>query len=125
MTSQVLDELLRIERAGWDSLCESTGADFYGELMLPEAVMVLANGMVMDRNTVVAALAESPPWRAYELSGVHVIVLDDDNAVLVYTGTAYRDEEEPAFVGAMSSVYHRVDGDWKLALYQQTRKPDQ
>lgn len=124
MTSSVLDELLHIERAGWDSLCESTGADFYGGLMLPDAVMVLANGMVMDRNTVVAALAESPPWRAYELSGVHVIVLDDDNAVLVYTGTAYRDEEEPAFVGAMSSVYHRVDGVWKLALYQQTRKPD-
>ncbi len=106
-------------------MCESTGADFYGELMLPEAVMVLANGMEMDRNTVVAALAESPPWRAYELSGVHVIVLDDDNAVLVYTGTAYRDGQEPAFVGAMSSVYHRVEGAWKLALYQQTRKPDQ
>jgi hypothetical protein len=124
VTSSVLDELLHIERAGWDSLCESTGADFYGGLMLPDAVMVLANGMVMDRNTVVAALAESPPWRAYELSGVHVIVLDDDNAVLVYTGTAYRDGQEPAFVGAMSSVYHRVDGVWKLALYQQTRKPD-
>ncbi|BBX89476.1 nuclear transport factor 2 family protein [Mycolicibacterium boenickei] len=124
MTSPVLDELLHIERAGWDSLCESTGADFYGELMLPEAVMVLANGMVMDRNTVVSALAQSPPWRAYEISGVRLIVLDDDNAALVYTGTAYRDEEEPAFVGAMSSVYNRVDGVWKLALYQQTRKPD-
>lgn len=124
MTSPVLDELLHIERAGWDSLCESTGADFYGEVMLPDAVMVLANGMVMDRNTVVSALAQSPPWRAYEISGVRLIALDDDNAALVYTGTAYRDEEEPAFVGAMSSVYHRVDGVWKLALYQQTRKPD-
>ncbi len=124
MTSPVLDELLHIERAGWDSLCESTGADFYGELMLPEAVMVLANGMVMDRNTVVSALVQSPPWRAYEISGVRLIVLDEDNAALVYTGTAYRDEEEPAFVGAMSSVYNRVDGVWKLALYQQTRKPD-
>ncbi|MBX8690594.1 DUF4440 domain-containing protein [Mycobacterium vulneris] len=124
MTSPVLDELLHIERAGWDSLCESTGADFYGELMLPDAVMVLANGMVMDRNTVVSALAQSPPWRAYEISGVRLIVLDDDNAALVYTATAYRDEEEPAFVGAMSSVYNRVDGVWKLALYQQTRKPD-
>ncbi|OLP03277.1 DUF4440 domain-containing protein [Mycolicibacterium porcinum] len=124
MTSPVLDELLHIERAGWDSLCESTGADFYGEVMLPDAVMVLANGMVMDRNTVVSALAQSPPWRAYEISGVRLIALDDDNAALVYTGTAYRDEQEPAFVGAMSSVYHRVDGVWKLALYQQTRKPD-
>ncbi|MFV8048440.1 nuclear transport factor 2 family protein [Mycobacterium sp. 48b] len=125
VTSPVLDELLHIERAGWDSLCESTGADFYGELMLPDAVMVLANGMVMDRNTVVSALGEAPPWRAYEISGVRLIALDDDNAALVYTGTAYRDGDEPAFVGAMSSVYHRVDGVWKLTLYQQTRKPDQ
>lgn len=124
MASPVLDELLQIERAGWDSLCESTGADFYGELMLPEAVMVLANGMVMDRNTVVSALAQSPPWRAYEISGVHLIVVDDDNAVLVYTGTAYRDGDGPAFVGAMSSVYHRTAGVWKLALYQQTRKAE-
>lgn len=125
MTSSVLDELLHIERAGWDSLCESTGADFYGELMLPEAVMVLANGMVMDRNTVVSALAQSPPWRAYEISGVRLIAVDDDNAILVYVGTAYRDGDEPAFVGAMSSVYHRIEGVWRLALYQQTRKADQ
>ncbi len=125
VTSPVLDELLHIERAGWDSLCESSGADFYGELMLPDAVMVLANGMVMDRNTVVSALAQSPPWRAYEISGVRLIALDHDNAALVYTGTAYRDGDEPAFVGAMSSVYHRVDGVWKLTLYRQTRKPDQ
>lgn len=124
VTSPLLDELLHIERAGWDSLCESTGADFYGDLMLPDAVMVLANGMVMDRNTVVSALAQSPPWRAYEISGVRLIALDDDNAVLVYIGTAYRDGDEPAFVGAMSSVYHRVDGVWKLTLYQQTRKAD-
>ncbi|MGV0810538.1 nuclear transport factor 2 family protein [Mycolicibacterium boenickei] len=125
MTSQVLDELLKIERAGWDSLCESSGADFYGEVMLPEAVMVLANGMVMDRNTVVSALAQSPPWRAYEISGVHLIAADDDNAALVYMGTAYRDGDEPAFIGAMSSVYHRTAEGWKLALYQQTRKADQ
>ena len=124
VTSPVLEELLHIERAGWDSLCESSGADFYGELMLPDAVMVLANGMVMDRNTVVSALAQSPPWRAYEISGVHLIVVDDDNAVLVYTGTAYRDGDEPAFVGAMSSVYHRTAGVWKLTLYQQTRKAE-
>ena len=73
------DELLELERAGWDSLCDSTGSEFYGRIMLPTAVMVLANGMVMDR-----------------------------------------DGPEPAFTGAMSSVYHRRDGQWRLALYQQT-----
>lgn len=120
----LFDELLDLERAGWDSLCKATGAEFYGELMLPDAVMVLANGMVMDRDTVVGALSASPPWRTYEISDARLIAVDDDNAVLVYTGTGYRDGDEPAFVGAMSSVYHRADGRWKLALYQQTRMPD-
>ncbi len=113
-------ELLELERAGWDSLCDSTGSEFYGRIMLADAVMVLANGMVADRDTVVEALAQSPPWRSYQISDVRCIRIDADNAVLVYTGTGYRDGPEPAFTGAMSSVYHRADGRWRLALYQQT-----
>ncbi|MGV0743394.1 nuclear transport factor 2 family protein [Mycolicibacterium sp. XJ870] len=124
MSDSVRDTLLYLERAGWDSLCNSTGADFYGEIMLPDAVMVLANGMVMDRDAVVGALAQAPPWRTYDIDDVRLVTLDDDNVALVYTGTAYREGDEPAFVGPMSSTYHRVDGKWKLALYQQTRKTD-
>ena len=120
MTDNVVDTLLELERAGWDSLCDSTGSEFYGATMLAEAVMVLANGMVMDRQTVVNALSESPPWRTYEISDVRCIRIDEDNAALVYTGTGYRDGAEPAFRGAMSSVYHRTGDSWRLALYQQT-----
>ena len=116
--------LLELERAGWDSLCNQTGSEYYGELMLPNALMVLANGMVMDRDMVVSALSESPPWRTYDIGDVRLIEVDNDNAVLVYTGTAYREADAPAFVGAMSSAYHRTDGGWKLALYQQTQIPD-
>ncbi len=123
MDANLSDELLDLERAGWNSLCESTGAAFYGELMLPDAVMVLANGKVMDRDTVVGALSESPPWRTYDIEDVRVITVDSATAILVYTGVAYRDGDDPAFTGAMSSVYHRVDGSWKLALYQQTQRP--
>jgi hypothetical protein len=50
----VEDSLLELERAGWDSLCNATGSEFYGAIMLPDALMVLANGMVMDR---------TPWWR--------------------------------------------------------------
>ena len=116
----VLDVLLELERAGWDSLCNTTGSDFYGGVMLPGAVMVLANGMTMDRDAVVSALSDSPPWRRYEIGDVRLVELDGDNAILIYTGQAYRDGDEPAFVGAMSSVYHRTDEGWNLALYQQT-----
>ncbi len=123
MTDNVVDSLLEMERAGWDSLCDSTGSEFYGATMLADAVMVLANGMVMDRRTVVNALSESPPWRTYEISDVRCIPIDDDNAALVYTGTAWRDGAEPAFRGVMSSVYHRAGDAWRLALYQQTQMP--
>ncbi|MCV7170987.1 hypothetical protein H7I41_13800 [Mycobacterium manitobense] len=38
MTDEVLDLLLELERAGWDSLCNSTGSEFYAGVMLPDAV---------------------------------------------------------------------------------------
>lgn len=122
MAEDVRETLLELERGGWDSLCDGTGSDFYGAVMLPDAVMVLANGMVMDRDTVVGALSESPPWRTYDIADVRLVSVDDANAALVYTGTAYQDGDEPAFVGAMSSVYHRTGDGWKLALYQQTQR---
>jgi hypothetical protein len=115
------DSPLELERAGWDSLCDGTGSEFYGQVMLADALMVLAHGMVMDRDTVMAALSQSPPWRAYDIDDVRHVQVDDDNVVLVYTSTGYREGDEPVFVGAMSSVYHRTGGGWKLALYTQTR----
>ena len=40
----------QIEHDGWDALCRGTGADFYGTLMTDDAVMVLVNGAVLDRD---------------------------------------------------------------------------
>lgn len=117
---QLLDELLDIERAGWQALCESTGDRFYDDLMTEDAVMVLANGAVMDRSAVVAALGQAPPWRSFELSDPRVIPAGPDTAALVYIGTASRDGADGPFVGAMSSVYHRTASGWRLVLYQQT-----
>ncbi len=112
-------DLLDIEREGWDSLCAGSAAEFYGRVMTDDGLMVLANGMVMDRAQVVEALGQSPPWMSYELDDVRVVEMGADAAALVYIGTARREDGEP-FVGAMSSVYQRVGGDWRLALYQQT-----
>ncbi len=121
--AELLNELLAVEHRGWDSLCTSTGANFYGSLMVTDAVMVLAHGVVMDRETVVASLNDAPPWRTYEISDAQVIRAGIDSAVLVYTGIAYRDGDAPAFTGLMSSVYVRNAEKWGLALYQQTPIP--
>ncbi|MEZ0340087.1 nuclear transport factor 2 family protein [Mycobacterium sp. pV006] len=118
--TQLADELLALEHAGWKSLCDGTGDTFYGELMTDDAVMVLANGMVMDRATVAASLGQSPPWQRYEIGDVRVIPIADDAAALVYTGTAWRNGQADPFVAAMSSVYRRAGDSWKLVLYQQS-----
>lgn len=118
------EALLALERQGWDSLCDGTGAAFYGQAMTEDAVMVLANGEVMDRDTVVTALAQAPAWRTYDISDTRVIQTGPDSIALVYRGTAYREADEPAFVGLMSSVYVRRNDEWRLALYQQTTIPD-
>ncbi|MGI8651265.1 MAG: nuclear transport factor 2 family protein [Geodermatophilaceae bacterium] len=119
----LVDTLMKLERQGWDSLCDSTGDTFYGQLMTDDAVMVLANGAVMDRAAVVAALGQAPPWRAYEISEVRLVGTGKDGAALVYVGTAYGDGPEPAFVGMMTSVYLWATDAWRLALYQQTPIP--
>lgn len=117
-------ELLDLEHQGWQSLCNSTGADFYGSLMTDDGVMVLAHGFVFSRQQVIDSLNDAPPWSGYELSDERLIPLSDSAAVLVYRGQAWRGTEEPAFRALMSSVYVRQDGRWALASYQQTPIPD-
>jgi len=119
-TDTVRAELVEIEEKGWRSLCDGTASDFYAGTMTDDAVMVMANGAVMDRSAVVAALKGSPTWSSFELDDIRVIPAGPDAAALVYRGTARRDETSPPFVGAMTSLYTRADGGWKLALYQQT-----
>lgn len=119
----MLDELLDLEHRGWTSLCTGTGADFYGRIMTGDGVMVLAHGQVFDRQAVIDSLNDAPPWRTYDIADERLVSLSDDHAILVYTGRAFRDEEEPAFIALMSSVYTRQGDSWRLALYQQTPVP--
>lgn len=118
---ELTNELLERERAGWDSLCEGTGGDFYGNTMTEDARMVLANGAVMTRDDVIDSLDEAPPWDSYDISDPLLITLSSDVVALVYVGTGHRTEGDD-FTGIMTSTYIRDGSDWKLGLYQQTPK---
>lgn len=117
-----IEELLALEHRGWKSLCEGTGADFYAQIMTPDAVMVLAHGLVLDRDAVRGSLNNAPPWDRYEIRDERLVQLTEDTAALVYTGHAFR-AGEPEFLALMSSVYIRRNGEWRLVLYQQTPIP--
>lgn len=114
-----LDALLELERAGWDSLCNRTGAAFYGELMTEGGLMVLVNGFVMGRDAVVSSLSEAPGWDSYEITDVRMVAAGDSTAAIVYRAKATRGDENP-FEAVMSSTYTLIDGKPRLVLYQQT-----
>lgn len=120
MDDITLDEAVAVEHAGWDSLCESTGGTFYGRLMLPDAVFVLANGMVMTRDDVASSMDGVPGWDSYEISNARLIPIEENSAALVYQAEASRAGLAEPVVALMSSVYRRVGGELRLALYQQT-----
>jgi hypothetical protein len=119
MTDLTLEEMLAVEHAGWSALCESRGGTFYGSMMTPDALMVVAGGMVLDRRTITATLDEGPPWDSYEITEARVVHVGDDCAALVYRASSVRGDDPP-FTALMTSLYRRVDGDLRLAHYQQT-----
>ncbi|WAP50509.1 nuclear transport factor 2 family protein [Arthrobacter sp. ATA002] len=120
MTALDLTFLLALEHRGWDSLCRSEGGTFYGDLMTPDGVMVLVNGMVLGRDEVAGSLNHAPPWASYTLSGARVVPVGGDAAALVYRAAATRKGQSEPFTALMSSVYSLAGGQVRLALYQQT-----
>lgn len=119
MDELTLDRLLDLEHRGWDALCTSRGGEHYGRLMTHDGLMVLVNGAVLDRDAVVASLDGAPPWSSYTLTDERVVPVGDGAAALVYRARALRDGEAP-FDATMASTYRLVDGEARLALYQQT-----
>lgn len=120
MHELTVDTLLSLEHRGWDSLCESRGGTFYGELMTSDAVMILVNGMVLDRPTIAETLNQSPPWASYTLTDARLVPTGKSSATLVYKATATRDGQDELFVALMASHYRVVNDEIKLAVYQQT-----
>lgn len=89
--------------------------------MTPDALMVLAHGAVLDRDQVVASLEEAPPWTSYTMSDVRPVPLGAESAALVHRADAVRRGLD--FAALMTSGYVLHDGDWRLAVYQQTVIP--
>ncbi len=119
MDALTLDTMVALEHQGWDALCGQTGGPFYGSLMTEDALMVLVNGLAMDKKAVVESLNLAPGWDSYEISDTHRVALGSQAAALVYRASAQRHDEAP-FEALMTSVYVIVDGAPRLALYTQT-----
>lgn len=113
------NELLDLERAAWRALStEGAAPTFYDAVLADEVLMLLPGGMVIDdRATVIESMA-GVPWSSYRLSDERVLELSPTSAVVAYRATATRDGAD--YSALFNSTYVLVDGEWRLALHQQT-----
>ena len=111
-----MDELERLERDGWDALSGAGGAAFYERWMADDGLMVFP-GMVMNKETAVDTMRSVAPWSSYELTDVRV-VRSGSAGLVTYGASAVRGEAP--YQATMSSVYVRIQGEWRLLLHQQS-----
>lgn len=116
-----MDGLEALERRGWEALSSTDGAAFYADLMADDGVMVFP-GMVLDKAETVRAIADAPPWQAFELADLRVIQATPDSGIVTYDATAQR-ANEGEYRALMSTVYARREGRWRLVLHQQSPIP--
>ncbi|MGA8246780.1 MAG: nuclear transport factor 2 family protein [Nocardioides sp.] len=111
-------ELIQVERRGWDALCTDDAVTYYASHLADDAVMAFPFG-IMQREEALSAMATAQPWSHYEMEDPTVIALGRDSGVVVYRVTAEREGQEP-FSAVLSSTFVRHGTDWKLAFHQQS-----
>lgn len=113
--------IVELEKRGWEALSAGgeAAAEFYGNLLLDDAVMLFPGGMrIKGKASILDSLGELP-WSSYRMDDTRVARPAENVAVLTYEVTAKREGGDP-YKALISSTYISVDGSWKLAHHQQT-----
>jgi len=85
-------------------------------LLAPEFTEFSANGWIVDKATIVNALASEPPRVARQARGFKVRPLGPDAAL-----TTWRVKRDDGIETLRSSVWQRRDGRWLMVFHQGTR----
>jgi hypothetical protein len=118
MSESLAQELIQVERRGWEALCSQEASSYYQDHLTDDALMAFPFG-VMERWEALNAMATAQPWSGFQIEDPRVIPLGPECGVVVYSVTAQREGHEP-FSATMSSIFVRRGGDWKLAFHQQS-----
>lgn len=118
ITMTDLQELLDIERAGWEALRTGQAGSYYRAHLTDDALMAFPFG-VLTRDQTIEAMESAPPWTTYDLKDPQVVALTTDCGIVVYRVTARRAQDDP-YQAVVSSTFVRRDGGWRMAFHQQT-----
>ena len=113
------EEILALEREGWEALASPGGArPFYDRVLAEQVLMLLPGDTVLTERAATVEAMDGPPWSTFDLGEPRVIPLGPDAAVVAYRVSATRDDQ--AYTALCASTYRREADGWKLAVHQQT-----
>jgi hypothetical protein len=114
MDRDVESALWERERSFW------TGGDEYYRQNLAGEVLMVFPDLVLDRNGTIEAIAAAPRWTSVSFEQQRLVPLSDDAVAIHYRARAYREDEPSPYRTLATSVYVRREGEWLLAIHQQT-----
>jgi hypothetical protein len=117
----VAEQLIALEREGWDALVAGEGGRYYREHLTDDALMAFSFG-VLTRAATIEAMESAPPWERYEIADPQVVALSEDSGIVVYEVVARRRGQEP-YCAVASTTFLRDGGGWQVAFHQQSPKP--
>jgi hypothetical protein len=77
-------------------------------------------GEIDSKAHTMESIAREPRWTSVDFTDQQLVQLSPDTVALIYRASGSRGREEPPYPALASSVYVKRDGDWKLALHQQS-----
>jgi hypothetical protein len=112
---ELLEALLRVDEA----LAHGTG-DHYRQVLTDDAVVALPGMGLLDREACAAALdaSDATGWDSIEMHDARFIPLADGAVAIAYRFHGTRGDFR--YAALMTSTYVQREGEWKLALHQQT-----
>jgi|SRR5690606_29826650 len=95
------------------------GADAYGDLVAPDALMAFAPIGILQGDAITESLAGAPRWTTLALTGRAIASPDAETRVLAYHARASRADAAP-YAALCTSTWRRHPPGWRLVQHRQT-----
>lgn len=116
-----MNELIKMERKGWEALSSSKEAsqNYYNSILHQDAMMMFPGGMQVKGKENILKSISSQPWYSFEIKNTQIISVSNQVKILTYRVNAQRKGSD-LYEALISSTYILVDNKWKLIFHQQT-----
>ena len=98
---------------------KNADATFYENYLHDSAVAIVPIG-VFDKKAIVQQMGSAnSPFKSVGINDTRAIVLTPESCIVTYKAT-YEKEDKTTFEVFVSTVYAKINGNWKGVFYQQT-----